>query len=191
MNATGRKETNENVATPRAVVKRLVVVDQRFVNDAPVNPATSVPMAIKLASNIGQPAKTYELKEPAKTAGQIQFPCKRMTAKAKPLGGQTSVVTAFGENDRATWTSPKKSAAIEKTAMTEKCSAFDAANRLNLFLVDPCVCHYRVLRRGRQKARRTFTHVSQHLAAVWPKCANQPNHSTEIAGTLFGCLLSR
>ncbi|MGB7829149.1 MAG: hypothetical protein WBL86_23045, partial [Pseudolabrys sp.] len=28
------------------------------------------------------------------------------------------------------------------------------------------------------KSRRTFTHVSQHLAAVWPKCANQPNHST-------------
>jgi hypothetical protein len=119
MNATGRKETNENVATSRAVVKRLVVVDQRFVNDAPVNPATSVPMAIKLASNIGQPAKTYELKVPAKTAGQIRFPCKRMTAKAKPLGGQTSVVTAFGENDRATWTSPKKSAAIVKNPMTE------------------------------------------------------------------------
>ncbi|MGA7099082.1 MAG: hypothetical protein WB019_02295, partial [Pseudolabrys sp.] len=37
----------------------------------------------------------------------------------KPLGGQTSVVTAFGENDRATWTSPKKSAAIVKNSMTE------------------------------------------------------------------------
>src|SRR5262245_7720240 len=53
MTATGRKAINENIATLRAVVKRLAGVDQRFVKNAPVNPAMSVPMAIKLASDIG------------------------------------------------------------------------------------------------------------------------------------------
>jgi hypothetical protein len=42
-----------------------------------------------------------------------------MTAKAKLLGGQTTAVTVFGENDRPTSTSPKKSAAIVKNSMTE------------------------------------------------------------------------
>lgn len=119
MAATGRKEINEKAATPRAVAKRLSVVHHRFVKDAPISPATSVPMAIKLAPNIGRPAKTYELKEPAKTAGQIRFPFKRMTAKAKPLGGQTSALTVFDENDRATWASPKKIAPIVKNSIAE------------------------------------------------------------------------
>src|SRR5262245_39951520 len=53
MTATGIKEMNENAAILRAVAKRLSVLNQRFVKDAPANPATSGPMAIKLASNIG------------------------------------------------------------------------------------------------------------------------------------------
>src|SRR5262245_3811149 len=107
MAATGRKEMNENAAMLRAVAKRLSVRNQRAVKDAPAKPARSGPMAIKLASNIGRPTKTYELTEAAKSAGQIRYPCKRMTAKAKPLGGQMSELTMFGENERATWTSPK------------------------------------------------------------------------------------
>src|SRR4030095_12328172 len=67
--ATGRKAVHENIATSRAVVKRLAVVDQRFVRNSPVNPATTAPRANKLASNIGWPAKTYGIKEPEKTAG--------------------------------------------------------------------------------------------------------------------------
>ena len=75
MNATGRKETNENVATPRAVVKKTGGRRPALsLTDAPVNPATSVPMAIKLASNIGQPAKTYRTEENLQRLGQNPIP---------------------------------------------------------------------------------------------------------------------
>src|SRR5262249_17933278 len=59
MAATGRKEMNENAAMLRAVAKRLSVRNQRAVKDAPAKPARRGPMAIKLASNIGRPTKTY------------------------------------------------------------------------------------------------------------------------------------
>src|SRR5262245_9168343 len=119
MAATGRKEINEKVATSRAVANGLSVVDERFVKAAPINPATTVPMAIKLAIHIGRPAKTCELKQPAKIAGQIRFPFRRVTAKARPLGVQTSVLSVFDENDRAPWTNPKKIAPIIKNSITE------------------------------------------------------------------------
>jgi hypothetical protein len=95
-----------------------------------------------------------------------------MTAKAKLLGGQTSAVTEFGENDRPTSTSPKKSAAIVKNSMI-KSAAFLTLPIAWIFswsvpapaITEPCD--------GEGKSRRTFYTPFQHLAPVWPKCAYQ------------------
>jgi hypothetical protein len=46
-----------------------------------------------------------------------------MTAKAKPLGGQTSAAAVFGENNSAVWTMTKKIAAVVKNSMANSATS--------------------------------------------------------------------
>jgi hypothetical protein len=92
-----------------------------------------------------------------------------MTAKATPLGGQKSTVTAFAKNDRETWTSPKYIAAIVKNSIMDS-AALCMANGVDLLMVDAFAIT--IFCDGEGQKADGLTHASQHLVPVWQKCAD-------------------
>src|SRR5512147_1454954 len=95
--APGARAMSANLPTPSGVVNAPRPPAQRLTSQAETSASNALPHAIA-AEVASEPAvSALAAKAPTKIAGQMRYPQRRVTAIAKPVGGQTGVALGWIE----------------------------------------------------------------------------------------------